>query len=50
LDNKTIRDTSRFVSGPFTVYEPNSTEGFSFLMSVDDFDHHRATAYAETVS
>lgn len=48
-DNKTIRDTSRFISGPFTVYEPNSTERFSFLMSVEAFDHYGATAYAERV-
>lgn len=48
--NKVIRDTSRFVSGPFTVYEPNSTETFSFLMSVEEFDNYKATAYAEPVS
>ena len=48
-DNKTIRDTSRFVSGPFTVYEPNSKERFSFLMSVESFDHYRAAAYGELV-
>lgn len=49
LENKTIRDTARFVSGPFTVYQPNSTERFSFLMSVEAFDHYRATAFGERV-
>ncbi|HET6589655.1 MAG TPA: FxLYD domain-containing protein [Candidatus Nitrosocosmicus sp.] len=38
-ENKILRDTSRFISGPFTIYEPNSTERFSFLMSVESFDH-----------
>lgn len=45
-----IRDTNRFVSGPFTVYESNSTERFSFLMSVEEFDNYIATAYAERIS
>lgn len=48
-DNSEIRETSRFVTGPFTVYEPGSTEGFNFLMSVEEFDHYNATAYAERV-
>ncbi|MGD9533868.1 MAG: FxLYD domain-containing protein [Candidatus Nitrosocosmicus sp.] len=48
--NKTIRDMTRFVSGPFTVYEPGSTERFSFLMSVEGFDHYTTTAYAERVT
>lgn len=48
-DNQTIRDTTRFVSGPFTVYEPNSTERFSFLMGVEEFDHYEATAFGERV-
>lgn len=48
-DNKTITETSRFVTGPFTVYEPGSVERFSFLMSVTDFDHYTARAYAERV-
>jgi len=48
-DNNVIRDTGRFVSGPFTVYQPNSTESFSFLMSVEEFDNYTATAYAERV-
>ncbi|HJR49311.1 MAG TPA: FxLYD domain-containing protein [Nitrososphaeraceae archaeon] len=48
-DNITIRETSRFVTGPFTVYEPGSVERFSFLMSVADFDHYDARAYAERV-
>lgn len=49
FEYKTIMDTSRYVSGPFTVYEPNSTDRFSFLMSVDSFDHFKATAFAERV-
>lgn len=48
-ENKTIRDTSRFISGPFTVYEPNSSERFSFLMSVERFDHYGAIAFGERV-
>ena len=48
-DNSEISETSRFVTGPFTVYEPGSTERFSFLMSVEEFDHYNATAYAEKV-
>ena len=46
-NNETIRDTNRFVSGPFTVYESNATERFNFLMSTEDFDYYMATAYAE---
>ncbi|HYF99400.1 MAG TPA: hypothetical protein VD815_04855 [Candidatus Saccharimonadales bacterium] len=49
-ENKTIRDTNRFVSAPFTVYEPNSTERFSFLMSVEEFENYAAIAYAERTS
>jgi hypothetical protein len=48
-DNITIEETSRFVTGPFTVYEPGSMERFSFLMSVENFDHYAARAYAERV-
>ncbi|MDN5845549.1 MAG: hypothetical protein L0H53_04665 [Candidatus Nitrosocosmicus sp.] len=48
-DNSTIRETSRFITGPFTVYEPGLVERFSFLMSVEDFDHYTAGAYAERV-
>ena len=46
-ENSIIRDTNRFVSGPFTVYQPNSTESFSFLMSAEEFDNYVAKAYAE---
>lgn len=49
-ENKTMMDTTRFVSGPFTVYEPNSTDRFSFLMSVEGFDHYEATAFGERVA
>lgn len=48
-NNNVIRDTSRFVSGPFTTYEHNSTDSFSFLMSVQDFDHYSARAFAERI-
>ncbi|WP_148686435.1 FxLYD domain-containing protein [Candidatus Nitrosocosmicus hydrocola] len=48
-DNNIIRDTGRFVSGPFTVYQPNSTESFSFLMSAEYFDKYEAKAYGERV-
>lgn len=46
-ENSIIRDTNRFVSGPFTVYQPNSTESFSFLMSAEEFDNYVAKAYAQ---
>ncbi len=49
-ENKTIRDTNRFVSAPFTVYEPTSTETFSFLMSVEEFENYAAIAYAGRAS
>ena len=48
--NSTLRETTRFVSGPFTVYEPNSTESFSFLISIEEFDHFGASAFAERIS
>lgn len=48
-ENKMIIDTTRYVSGPFTVYEPDSTERFSFLMSVAGFDHYKATGFGERV-
>jgi hypothetical protein len=48
-ENKTLGDTTRFVSGPFTVYEPDSAERFSFLMSVEGFDHYEVTAFGERV-
>ncbi len=48
-NNITIIETSRFISGPFTGYEPGSVERFSFLMSIEDFDHYTARAYAERV-
>ncbi len=48
-DNITMIETSRFVTGPFTVYDPGSVERFSFLMSVEDFDYYTARAYAERV-
>jgi hypothetical protein len=47
--NNTLRETTRFISGPFTVYESNSTEGFSFLMSAEGFDHFTASAFAERI-
>jgi hypothetical protein len=46
-NNITIKETSRFISGPFTGYEPGSVQRFSFLMSTEDFDHYTARAYAE---
>jgi hypothetical protein len=49
-ENNVIRDTNRFVSAPFTVYEPNSTERFNFLMSVEEFNNYAATAYAKRAS
>jgi hypothetical protein len=48
-DNITIRETSRFVTGPFTVYEAGSVERFSFLMSIEDFEYYTARAYGERV-
>lgn len=46
-NNNTIRETSRFISSPFTIYEPASTENFSFLLSTNDFHNYTANAYAD---
>lgn len=46
-DNNAIRETSRFISSPFTIYEPTSTINFDFLMSAGDFHNYTAYAYAD---
>lgn len=46
-NNNTIRETSRFISSPFTAYEPASTENFNFLLSIDEFHNYTANAYAD---
>ena len=48
-NNNTIQDTSRFVTTPFTIVEPNSTETFGFLMLTEEYDRYSAKAYAERV-
>jgi hypothetical protein len=45
--NNALRETSRFVSSPFTVYEPDSTENFDFLLSAENFHNYTAYAYAD---
>lgn len=48
-NNNTIQDTSRFVTTPFTIVEPNSTETFEFLMLTEDYHHFNAIAFADRV-
>ena len=48
-NNKTIRDTSRFISSAFYIFEPGSTVNFNFLMSTGDFDYYTARAYADRI-
>lgn len=48
-NNNTMRETSRFITGPFTVFEPGSTENFNFLMITEDFHNYTARAYADRV-
>lgn len=47
--NNTIRETSRFVTAPFSTFEPSSTESFRFLMIAEGFDHYNATSYGERI-
>jgi hypothetical protein len=46
-DNNAIRETSRFITSPFTIYEPASTINFDLLMSAGDFQNYTAYAYAD---
>ncbi len=48
-NNNTIRDTSRFISSAFYVFEPGSTVNFNFLMSTGDFNYYTARAYADRI-
>jgi hypothetical protein len=48
-NNNTIRDTSRFVSSAFYIFEPGSTVNFNFLMSTGDFNNYVARAYADRI-
>ena len=43
--NKTIEDTTRSITSTLSTMEPDSTVGFSFLMSTTDFDHYDARSY-----
>jgi hypothetical protein len=45
--NNVLRETSRFITNPFTIFEPSSTENFNFLMSAGDFHNYTAKAYAD---
>lgn len=49
VNNNTIQDTSRFITTPFTIVKPNSTETFEFLMLTEEYDRYSAKAYAERV-
>jgi hypothetical protein len=48
-NNNTIRDTSRFISSAFYIFEPGSTVNFNFLMSTGDFNNYTARAYADRI-
>ncbi len=48
-NNNTIRDTSRYISSAFYIFEPGSTVNFNFLMSTGDFDYYTARAYADRI-
>lgn len=43
--NNTIEETTRSITSPLSMMEPNSTEVFSFLMSTEEFDHFDAHSY-----
>ncbi len=45
--NNTIRETSRYVTDPFSIFEPGSTESFSFLMTANEFNHYNVTSHGE---
>lgn len=49
VNNNTIQDTSRFITTPFTIVKPNSTETFEFLMLTEEYDRYGVKAYAERV-
>ena len=46
-DTKT--EISRFISGPFTIYQPGSIERFSFIINSGKYNSYAAEAYADTV-
>jgi hypothetical protein len=48
-NNNTIRDTSRFISSAFYIFDPGSNVTFNFLMSTGDFDYYTARAYADRI-
>lgn len=48
-ENKTLRETSRFVTSAFYIFEPGSIVTFNFLMSAENFDHYTARAFADRV-
>lgn len=48
-NNKTIIDTSRFISSASYMFAPGSTVNFNFLMSTGDFDYYTARAYADRI-
>lgn len=49
VNNNIEREISRYVSGPFTIYSPNSTERFSFIIGKVDYEHYEAKAFATRV-
>lgn len=48
-DNNTIRETSRFISSAFYIFEPGLTEDFNFFMSAEDVNGYTLRAYANIV-
>ncbi|MDR4489498.1 MAG: hypothetical protein R2685_01165 [Candidatus Nitrosocosmicus sp.] len=45
----TKTEISRFISGPFTIYQPGSIERFSFIINSGKYDSYAAEAYADIV-
>lgn len=48
-NNNIEKEFGRFVSGPFTVYDPNSIERFSFIIGKEDYEYYEAKAFANIV-
>lgn len=47
--NNPLGETSRFITNPFTIFEPDSNENFNFLISAENFHNYTAKAYADRV-
>ncbi len=49
VNNNIEKEISRYISGPFTIYGPDSTERFSFIIGKVDFEYYEAKALATRV-